>query len=135
MAKWKFIPENSATVLSKLENTVFVPALVMGTFMENFTLETLFSAKWLLLASCAVMFIVLPFAILIPKVVTKDKYIQNIYTYGLSFSNFGFMGNAVVSVLFPEIFMDYLIFMSGGREKKGCKNEKVTSKKRHILDF
>lgn len=110
LAKWKFIPENSATVLSKLENTVFVPALVMGTFMENFTIETLYSAKWLLLASCVIMFAVLPFAIFIPKLVTKDRYIQNIYTYGLSFSNFGFMGNAVVSVLFPEIFMDYLIF-------------------------
>ncbi|MBE7023416.1 MAG: AEC family transporter [Ruminococcaceae bacterium] len=110
LAKWKYIPENSSMVLSKLENNVFVPALVMGTFMENFTVETLFTARWLLLSSCIIMFVVLPFAILIPKLVTKDKYIQNIYTYGLSFSNFGFMGNAVVSVLFPEFFMDYLIF-------------------------
>lgn len=110
LAKWKFIPDNSAAVLSKLENNVFVPALVMVTFMENFTVGTLSSAKWLLLFSCIIMFAVLPFAVLIPKIVTKDKYIQNIYTYGLSFSNFGFMGNAVVSVLFPEIFMDYLIF-------------------------
>ncbi len=111
LAKWKFIPENSATVLSKLENNIFVPALVMGTFMENFTVATLSSAKWLLLASCIVAAIVLPYAILIPKIVTKDKYIQNIYTYGLAFSNFGFMGNAVVAAIFPkEVFMSYLIF-------------------------
>lgn len=110
LAKWKFIPQNSATVLSKLENNVFVPALVMGTFMNNFTVETFSSAKWTLLVSFILMMIVLPFAIIIPKIVTRDKYIQNIYTYGLSFSNFGFMGNAVVKALFPEIFMEYLIF-------------------------
>jgi len=41
---------------------------------------------------------------------SKDKYERNIYTYGLCFSNFGFMGNAVVSALFPHIFLEYLIF-------------------------
>lgn len=49
-------------------------------------------------------------AVLISKLVTKDKYIQKIYTYGLAFSNFGFMGNAVVKSLFSEIFLEYLIF-------------------------
>ena len=29
----------------------------------------------------------------------------------LAFSNFGFMGNAVVAALFPDIFMEYLIFV------------------------
>ena len=30
LAKRKIVPENSAIVLSKLENTIFIPALVMG---------------------------------------------------------------------------------------------------------
>jgi predicted permease len=47
---------------------------------------------------------------LVSKIVTKDKYIQKIYTYGLSFANFGFMGNAVVKSLFPDVFFEYLIF-------------------------
>ncbi len=33
LAKWKVLPDNSSVVLSKLENTVFIPALVMGTFI------------------------------------------------------------------------------------------------------
>ena len=41
LAKFKFIPDNSNTVLAKLENTVFVPALVMGTFIKYFTVEKL----------------------------------------------------------------------------------------------
>ena len=110
LAKCKTLPENSATVLSKLENTVFIPALVMGTFIENFTIEKI-SAMWKLFAiSFIIAFIAIPFAILVSRLVTKDKYIQRIYTYGLSFSNFGFMGNAVVMSLFPDIFFEYLIF-------------------------
>jgi len=110
LAKFKVLPDNSATVLSKLENTVFIPALVMGTFITNFTSENLTKLAPVFITSFVIAIIVIPIAVLIPKLITKDKYIQNIYTYGLSFSNFGFMGNAVVSSLFPEIFMEYLIF-------------------------
>ncbi len=110
LVKLKVLPENSATVLSKLENTIFIPALVMGTFIENFTIERIGAAWKLLSVSFIIVCIAIPFAILVSKLVTKDKYIQKIYTYGLSFSNFGFMGNAVVSSLFPDVFFEYLIF-------------------------
>ncbi len=110
LAGRKILPEGSAAVLSKLENTVFIPALVMGTFIENFTIERISSAWQLIVISSMIALVAIPFAILVSKLVTKDKYIQKIYTYGLSFSNFGFMGNAVVSSLFPDIFFEYLIF-------------------------
>ena len=110
LVKCKALPESTATVLSKLENTVFIPSLVMGTFIENFTIEKISTAWKLMLVSFLIEFIVIPIAILVSKAVTKDKFTQKIYTYGLSFSNFGFMGNAVVSTLFPDIFFEYLIF-------------------------
>ena len=110
LVKIKVLPENSAKVLSKLENTIFIPALVMGTFIENFTIERIGAAWKLLSVSFIIACVAIPFAILVSKLVTKDKYIQKIYTYGLSFSNFGFMGNAVVKSLFPDVFFEYLIF-------------------------
>ena len=110
LMKCGVIPKNSSAVLSKLENTIFIPALVMGTFIENFTIERITSAWKLLTVSFIIAIIVIPLAISVSKLVTRDKYIQNIYTYGLSFSNFGFMGNSVVSSLFPDIFFEYLIF-------------------------
>lgn len=110
LSKRQILPDNSAAVLSKLENTVFIPALVLLTFIENFTIERISEAWKLLSISFAIAFVAIPLAILVSKLVTKDKYIQRIYTYGLSFSNFGFMGNAVVSSLFPDIFFEYLIF-------------------------
>jgi len=110
LAKLKAVPENTATVLSKLENNLFVPALVLGTFVNNFTVKKLGTAWQLFFISFVIGFIMIGLAMLVAKCCSKDQYIRNIYTYGLAFSNFGFMGNAVVSVVFPEIFVDYLIF-------------------------
>lgn len=110
LVKIKVLKQDSASVLSKLENWVFLPGLIIESFINDFTLEKISSAWKMLLISSAIALVVIVIAILIPKLVTKDKYIQNIYTYGLSFSNFGFMGNAVVSSLFPEIFFEYIIF-------------------------
>ncbi len=110
LAKVKAIPENTSAVLAKLENTVFIPALVLGTFMDNFTTEKLTSAWKLLLFSSVLTLIMAVVAVFCARLCNKDDFIRKIYTYGLSFSNFGFMGNAVVMALFPDIFVDYLIF-------------------------
>ena len=49
IAKLKIVPRGSAGVLSKLENNLFIPALVLQTFMQNFTRETL-GVTWKLFA-------------------------------------------------------------------------------------
>lgn len=110
LSKGRFVPDNAQSVLSKLENTLLIPALVLGTFIDNFTTQTITVAWKLLLGSLALAIIAIGLSLLCVRFCSKDKYERNIYTYGLCFSNFGFMGNAVVSALFPEIFLEYLIF-------------------------
>ena len=110
LTKGKLLPKTAAGILSKLENYLFIPALVLKTFFENFTVEKIGAAGSIFLTSFIMILIIMPIAILAARLCSKDKYIQNIYTYGLAFSNFGFMGNAVVSALFPDIFFEYLIF-------------------------
>lgn len=110
LSRRKFVPDNAQVVLSKLENYIFIPALVLGTFVDNFTLEKLAPTWQLLLSSFALSVIVIFLSLLCVRFCSKDPYERNIYTYGLCFSNFGFMGNAVVSALFPDIFLEYLIF-------------------------
>lgn len=110
VAKLKVVGKDASGVLSKLENTVFIPALVMGTFMSNFTAEKLGATWRILLFSTVIVLIVIPIATLCTKLASKDNYIRNIYTYGLAFSNFGFMGIPIVSALFPEYEMYYIIF-------------------------
>ena len=110
LAKSKVVSSDAAGILAKLENNLFIPALVMNTFIQNFTVERLQSAWQPLVASFVVLAAAIPLALLFSKLCTKDGYLQKIYTYGLCFSNFSFMGNAVVSALFPDIFLEYLIF-------------------------
>ncbi len=110
LSKLRLLPENSETVLSKLENYLFIPALVLSTFIANFTVDKLKSSGWLLFFSIAIEIVVILLAFLCTRIVTKDEYERKIYLYGLCFSNFGFMGNAVVKALFPEIFLEYIIF-------------------------
>lgn len=110
VSKLKVIPETTAGILSKLENYVFIPALVLGTFITNFTTEKL-STSWKLIVCClALEVVVIGVSLLAVKLIAKGKYIQDIYLYGLCFSNFSFMGNAVVSTLFPDIFLEYIVF-------------------------
>lgn len=110
LSKRKLVPDNAQAVLSKLENTIFIPALVLGTFMDNFTAQTVTEAWKLLLGSLTLAVLAIGLSLLCVRFCSKDKYERNIYTYGLCFSNFGFMGNAVVNALFPDIFLEYLIF-------------------------
>ena len=88
LGKAKILPDNSARILSKLENTVFIPALVMGTFMKNFTVDRLSTTWKLLLFALVVQAVVIPLSILSARFCTKSPYLRKIYTYGLSFSNF-----------------------------------------------
>ena len=110
LTKTKYLPANAASILSKLENMIFIPALVMGTFITNFTVASFSSAWKILLFSLILELVLIPIVILICKLCAKDSYTQKIYTYGLAFSNFGFMGNAIVAALFPQFFADYILF-------------------------
>ena len=110
LCKLNAVPAIGAGILSKLENNVFIPALVLGTFMKNFTLQRLNVAWQYFLGGFVLVALNIVLALFISRVMAKDDYTRKIYTYGLAFPNFAFMGNAVVSALFPDVFMEYLIF-------------------------
>ncbi len=110
LGKTKLVPAGSENILSKLENYIFMPALVLNTFMTSFNREALTNSWKLLLFSALIFALGLSVGLTVPRLLTKDKYLQKIYTYGLCFANFGFMGNAVVEAVFPNEFDEYLIY-------------------------
>lgn len=110
LAKLNLVPEKTENTLSKLENYIFLPALILGNFISNFTIDKLNNYKSLIIGSIVVEIFVIAISFLVSRAVTKDSFLRNIFLYGLCFSNFGFMGNAVVSALFPDIFAEYVIF-------------------------
>ncbi len=111
LARKGLVPAEGAGILSKMENYVFIPALALSTFMTGFTPERLTQAGGYFLGGLAVVLLGIPVALLVGRFCSKDAYVQGLYTYALAFPNFGFMGNAVVLALFPDVFMEYLIFV------------------------
>lgn len=110
--KWKLAPENTASVLSKLENCVLVPALVINTFMNYCTVKSLASEYKLVLYCAVVLVLALCISIPLSKAFVKEGYGRNIYKYALSFGNFSFMGNAIVPAIFgEEMLYHYMLFI------------------------
>lgn len=115
MNKKRFAPENSATVLSKLENYVCVPALLINTFMTRCTIASLKENYTIILYSIAILFFALLIALPLARAFAKDdEYKRSIYSYAMTFGNFGFMGNAIVPAILgsvdPDILYKYLLF-------------------------
>ena len=110
LAKLKAVPDNAATVLAKLENNLFIPALVLGTFINNFTVDKLSSYIPSIAVCLVITAVMIPVAFGLSKLCSKDAYVRNFYVYGFTFSNFGFMGNAVVMAVFPDIFAEYIVY-------------------------
>ena len=110
LTKTGVIKDEASGMLAKLESMIFVPAVVMQSAMQNFTVDKLKSAGLLFALGFAITLVMIPFAILLAKLFTKDRYMQNIYKYAFTFSNYGYMGNAVVLALFPKYFFEYIMF-------------------------
>ncbi|MBE6712101.1 MAG: hypothetical protein E7580_01130 [Ruminococcaceae bacterium] len=104
------LPKESAKVISKLENNLLLPAMVLNTFTQRFTVKTLSDAGLTLLYSLGVLLVAIFVSLVLVRFLTGDGYLRKIYTYGLCFSNFGFMGYAVVNALFPAIYFEYVLF-------------------------
>ncbi len=118
LRKKNFLPDNTGTVLSKLETYVLVPALNFGNQLANCTVST-FSKNYQLMLYGLVFGVV---AIIISTplsrvIIRKSKgnpereYLRNIYKYALTFGNYGFMGNFIVLGIWgDEMFYRYTMF-------------------------
>lgn len=110
LVKCKVVSDHTAKSLSILENNLFIPALMLETFITNFTVQKIQTALELVTGSLALEAIVIIFSLVMVHLLANGKAEKDLYWYGLCFSNFGYMGNAVVSVLFPELFLEFVLF-------------------------
>ena len=111
--KCKLLPENSGSVLSKLETYVLVPAVSFSSFTQYCTPASLKANSSLVLYAClGVCFAVALAIILSYAFKLGDEYKRNVYRYALTFGNFGFVGNAIVPVILggDEFLYQYLLF-------------------------
>lgn len=110
--KKKLIPDNAATVLSKLENYFLVPALVINTFMRYCTVASIRDQYKSILYSFIVLVVALCISLPLSKVFATGDYERNIYKYALTFGNFSFMGNAIVpAILGDDALYPYMLYI------------------------
>ena len=109
--KKKLCPDNTATVLSKLETNVLAPALIINTFSKYCTVDSL-SRQYLLVLMCLlILAIAIGISFALTPLFAKKGYNRNVYRYALTFGNFGFMGNAIVPAIFGESALyEYMLF-------------------------
>ena len=109
--KKKICPDNTATVLSKLETYILGPALTMSTFSKYCTVQSLSDQYMRILYCLLILAIGIGIAFALAPLFTGKGYNRNIYRYALTFGNFGFMGNAIVPAILGEpALYDYMLF-------------------------
>lgn len=100
--KKNIVPKSTATVLSKLETYIFVPSLIIKTFLEYCTVSSL-KKNYILIVYCIIaLFLSLVIAYFLSPLFSKKEYEKNIYRYALVFSNFSFLGNSIVPMILGE---------------------------------
>ena len=111
LRKKELLPRAADTVLSRLENMIFVPAVVISTFMARFTADNIGRRGSYILVSCIVALVTLPLALAVGRLLGKDEAEERIFRYSAMIPNFSFFGIPLVSgTLGEEALFYYLIF-------------------------
>lgn len=110
MRKKAFLPDETGVVLSKIENNLLMPALIIHTFVTRCTWANLVSKSELIIAEIVVVLICCIFAFLVARLLATEAYVERVYRYALVVPNFAFMGNALVESVFgEEMLYNYMI--------------------------
>jgi predicted permease len=111
LRKAKLTPENTGTVLSKVENYVFMPAQVAVTFMTYCTVASLSANYRYCLYSILCIAVSMLLGVPLSNLFSRDGKNRGVYRYALVFANFGFLGNTLVpQMLGQEYLYPYLLF-------------------------
>jgi len=95
------LPKEAETVLSQITTRLFLPALMISTFMEECTLENLQKyGSWILYGSAFILISMMIAVFLAKPLVKKDEYLAGIYRYAMSFPNTGGFGTPIILALF-----------------------------------
>ena len=117
--KKKILPDNSGTIMAKLETYIFVPALSLYTMITKCNIHTFQNDYVLILYGAMIVLaaILLSYplsASFVRKPLNSPEkaYHRNIYKYAMTFGNYGFMGNFIIlGVWGEELFYKYTMFV------------------------
>lgn len=97
----RLLPAETEAVLSQSVTKLFLPALLLFTFMEECTPENLKSCGTLILYGGLFQAAGIALAVVLARLLTRDRpALEGVYRYALAFPNTGGFGNPVVLALF-----------------------------------
>ena len=117
LCKLRLLPDNVATVLSKLETYLFVPCLSLISMMNQCTVERIRQYAPLMLCCFVICIVMLAVSAVLCRLFVKADgdpqraYRQRIYRYALTIANHGYVGNFLVLEIWGEVALfQYLLF-------------------------
>lgn len=102
LRKTKLVPDNAATVMSKLEVYIFLPAQVLYIFIANCTVESISTQYPLMLYGTVAVVAAVLLGAPVSRLFAKEENQRAIYRYGLIFANCGFLGMSIVPQIMGE---------------------------------
>ncbi len=117
LRKRKILPEGSDVTMAKLETYIFVPALsfytMLGCNASSFAANLPLLWQGLIIIVSAALIAVLLSRLFVRNAGKSEekRYLRNVFTYGLTFGNYGFMGNFIILEIWgQDVFLRYSIF-------------------------
>ena len=111
LRKTDVIPEESATVVSRIENSVCIPALILSITLSNNDIQTLATNSVTILYAAVVVVLSCVAEYILAPMLTKNPGHVGIFRYAVVFANFGFMGQAVIQGVFGnKVLYTYFFF-------------------------
>ena len=110
--KKRILDEYSSGTISRLVVNLFLPAMVIRSFSDNFKMDVLADKALLLLFSTAVLLVTAVMSIFLAKLFAREKQAngetiinkntQGIYIYSFTIPNLGYMGYPLVQAVFGD---------------------------------
>lgn len=99
------VKSEQTKLLSTLQVYIFLPCNIINTFSANFTVAYIRDKYPLLIVSFVIIAIMVVVGYVLSKLLAKKSYLQSVYRYSLTVSNYGFFGYPLVSGLFGELML------------------------------
>lgn len=111
LGKRKLLPKDADTVISRLENYAFTPALIIHSFQNYCTVQNVVNYASYILYNLLFLGLSVGIAFLLAPSIADKKEEEGIYRYSFAMTNISFMGNSIAQGLFGDAFLfRYLIF-------------------------
>jgi len=89
-------PENTSTVLSKLEFYVLMPAVTLSAFIKNCDMQSIAENSSLILYGAVTTVATFAIGRIFGRFYSKDRNERKIYSYSMTCANYGYIGTPLV---------------------------------------